>query len=349
MQAIDKTNASVEEDARIPSPYSSSAATSPSGTPLYPGWVTELVSPIQKFLTDRVDPRSLFVDLQEIAEGESGSVFSARVVNRPAGGKELVAIKNVTLVPSGTPKLADLARELTVLQDVSHPHILCMDALYVDFDDDALWIRMELMDRSLADVIAMIEEGVMLQEKHMALVAKDVLSALDYMRRLGIAHRDVRSDNLLISPEGLVRIADFSNAVRVPLLEPSRSDPAGVPYWQAPEVRSGTYNALKVDVWSLGATLWEVAETVPPFSDATDLSELGDRWPPLSQSEVYSRSFHDFLHLCSEPSSSRPDPHDLFNTPFIRNAGNRSSFLEILAQCKSIELSSRRQSTDTIS
>lgn len=73
----------------------------------------------------------------------------------------------------------------------------------------------------------------------------------------------------------------------------------------------GTYNALKVDVWSLGATAWELAQSEPPFSDVTDPRQLQDRWPPLHQSEIYSRSFHDFLHLCSEPSSSRPDPHEL--------------------------------------
>ncbi|TCD67123.1 hypothetical protein EIP91_000463 [Steccherinum ochraceum] len=336
------------EETKIPSPYSSPSTASPlSPSPQYTGWVSEVVAPIREFITERVDPRSLFADLQEIAEGESGSVYAARVVSPSPGSKGFVAIKHVTLVPSGTPKMADLERELTVLKNVSHSHVLCMNAMYVDMVEDTLWIRMELMDRSLSDIIAMVDEGVVLQEKQMALVAKDVLSAVHYLRKLGIAHRDVRSDNLLVNPEGLIKLADFSNAVRVPLLEPTRSDPAGVHFWQAPEVRRGAYNALRVDVWSIGATVWEMAEADPPFSDATDLRQLGERWPSLSQPEIYSRSFHDFLHLCSEPSTLRPDPFELLNTPFIRHAGERSSLVSLLAQCKSIETSPMRQSTDS--
>ena len=159
-----------------------------------------------------------------------------------------------------------------------------------------------------------------------------VLSALDYLQSRGIAHRDVRSDNLLVNREGVVKLADFSNAVQVTQLNPMVSGAAGVVYWQAPEIRKyvfavassqhasadtqrrrGTYNALKVDVWSLGATVWEMAEAEPPFSDVTDPRQLGSELPGLRQPEIYSRSFHDFLQLCSRPSSSRLDPHDLLN------------------------------------
>lgn len=68
------------------------------------------------------------------------------------------------------------------------------------------------------------------------------------------------------------------------------------------------YNALKVDVWSLGATVWEMAQTEPPFSDT---QQFGDRWPPLRQPKLYSPAFHDFLRKCSDPPSSRPNPSDL--------------------------------------
>lgn len=97
--------------------------------------------------------------------------------------------------------------------------------------------------------------------------------------------------------------------------------------------RRKPYNALKVDVWSLGATVWETAESEPPFADVQDPRQIGDRWPSLSQPEIYSRSFHDFLRLCSEPPSSRPDPSALLNVrlsrPLIRKNSANSVHLRL--------------------
>ena len=75
------------------------------------------------------------------------------------------------------------------------------------------------------------------------------------------------------------------------------------------------YNALKVDVWSLGATVWEMAQQDTPFAET---KQLADRWPPLRQPELFSPPFHDFLRKCSEPAASRPDPSDLLKVTSIR-------------------------------
>ncbi|KAI8990420.1 kinase-like protein [Trametes punicea] len=332
------------------SPASSSSPSPLSPVPRYPGWLSAVVAPLKSFINDQIDPRDLYADLREIAEGESGSVYAARVLATPGSPEKqpgsFVAIKNVPIMPSGSPKIDDLQRELSLMKGISHANILTMDALYVDLVEDCLWIRMDLMERSLADIIAYAGEGVMFHEKSIARVAGDVLHALDYLQTKGIAHRDVRSDNLLVNLEGVVKLADFSSAVQVSRAKPIRTDPAGVAYWQAPEMRTGSYNALKVDVWSLGATVWELAQAEPPFSDVADPRQFGDKLPPLSQPEIYSRSFHDFLHLCSKPSSSRPDPHELLSTPFIRNPSGRQAIADLLADCRAIEEQmSRRQST----
>ncbi|EFI26903.1 STE/STE20/PAKA protein kinase [Coprinopsis cinerea okayama7 len=330
----------------------------PTGTPASPfqryrGWLSEVVQPLEEYIDEGVDPRDHYLDLKEIAEGESGSVFSARLIQKDAdklrlpahvkaqdaddfanNREVLVAIKSVAIVPSGSPKLKDLQHELGLMKGLHHENVIGLDSLYVDFLEDTLWIRMELMERSLADIIGLVDAGLMLPDRMMARFASDILSGLDYLQRHHIAHRDVRSDNLLINKHGVLKLTDFANAVQVSAQNPMRTEPAGVLYWQAPEVRSPPYNAMKVDVWSLGATVWEMAETQPPFADT---NEFGDRWPPLSRPQLVSPAFHEFLRLCSEPAASRPTAGELLKTPFVKNACGRAVIVQLLSQCIAIE------------
>jgi serine/threonine-protein kinase CLA4 len=70
---------------------------------------------------------------------------------------------------------------------------------------------------------------------------------------------------------------------------------------------------MKVDVFSLGATVWEMAQAQPPFSDVEDIRDIADEWPPLDAPDEYTHAFHDFLRLCSMPAPSRPNPKDLIH------------------------------------
>ncbi|KAM6493356.1 kinase-like protein [Amanita muscaria] len=322
--------------------------------PRYRGWLSAVVKPLEDFIDDAIDPREYYIDLQEIAEGESGSVFAAQLAPNKdlaklrldaglvaqdqqtlaSGEPVAIAIKSVAIVPSGSPKLDELGRELKLMRGLGHENILSMDALYVDLLEDSLWIRMELMERSLADVVSLVEGGLQLHDRMIARFASDVVQAFQFLQSHQIAHRDVRSDNLLLNIQGVVKLADFSTAVQVSPASPLQDDIVGVPYWQAPEVRSPPYNALKVDVWSLGATVWELAEAEPPFSST---HQLADRFPALSDPKLFSPAFHDFLHQCSEPPDSRPDPAKLGAHQFMKNACGRNVIIQLLAQCMNIE------------
>jgi hypothetical protein len=157
-------------------------------TPRYPSWLAAGVLPLAEFIDDSSDPRAQFTDLQEIAQGESGSVYSAcgalTVASQfrpptptspvseiaPEGDETdeglaqskqgLVAIKCVPLLRGRTEKLADLRRELELARALRHANVLRMERLYVDVAEESLWIGMELMDRSLADVLAVVGEDV---------------------------------------------------------------------------------------------------------------------------------------------------------------------------------------------
>ncbi|KAI0282000.1 kinase-like domain-containing protein [Russula aff. rugulosa BPL654] len=349
-------------------------------TSRYPSWLADGVLPLAEFIDDSSDPRALFTDLQEIAQGESGSVYSAcatptiasqfqpptptsplsEIFPKEDGADEgfaqskrgLVAIKCVPLLRGRTEKLADLRRELELAHALRHANVLRMERLYVDVAEESLWIGMELMDRSLADVLAVVgEEVVEMSETMVARFVRDVSSpGVVVHRKHHIAHRDVRSDNLLLSRSGVLKLSDFSNAVCSPPGTPKRSDSVGVIYWQAPEMRTGLYDPLKVDVWSLGATTWELVHGSPPFEDVKDTRDIvGGQLPPVREPEAFSRSFHDFLHLCSHPAASRPDPEELLDAEFVRTACPRSEIVRLLGQCRTIdEQQIRRQSNDDL-
>jgi len=159
-----------------------------AATPRYPSWLAAVVLPLAEFIDDAVDPRALFTDLQEIAQGESGSVYSASALSTVASQyrpptpsspsseisfevdkadegltpskQGLVAVKCVQLLRGRTEKLAVLLRELELVRPLRHANVLCMERLYVDVAEESLWIGMELMDRSLADVLAVVGEEV---------------------------------------------------------------------------------------------------------------------------------------------------------------------------------------------
>jgi len=172
-------------------------------SPRYPAWLAAIVLPLVEFIDDAVDPRTLFTDLQEIAQGESSSVYSAHAApsvapqfqplspRSPARtlsqdkisvsdkegceGTPMVAIKRIALPRTGSPKLVELQRELEFMRSLRHANILRMERLYVDVVEESLWIGMELMDRSLADVLAVVgEEPLVVSEKMIARFVWDV-------------------------------------------------------------------------------------------------------------------------------------------------------------------------------
>ncbi|KAG9005672.1 hypothetical protein FRB93_009598 [Tulasnella sp. JGI-2019a] len=281
--------------------------------------------------------------VEPVAEGRFGVVFAAHPTNKQSR-PDMVAVKTIGVVSNHQPKFIALQKELELLQDVKHNNILAYDGVYLVRDPDvqgglSLWLQMELLDSSLADVLGFLADGLAVGEPAIARFACDVLQGLDYLQNLNIAHRDVRSDNLLLSRSGVLKLSDFSNATQIRPTESKRSSVYGQPpYWMDPEMRRGQpYDPYAADIWSVGATVWEVVEGDPPFINIEDTKNFPDRWPPLSAPEDYSPELEEFLSQCSQPAKRRPRADKLLQSPFVQSAGPRSCVVDLLKQVRALE------------
>ncbi len=112
--------------------------------------------------------------------------------------------------------------------------------------------------------------------REVARLGAQVADALDYAHRQGVVHRDIKPSNLLLDNQGNVWVTDFGLAKLVESEDPSRSqDLVGTLRFMAPERLRGVTSPLG-DVYSLGATIYELLTLKPAFAER-DQGQLVDQ------------------------------------------------------------------------
>ncbi|KAG0308745.1 p21 protein (Cdc42 Rac)-activated kinase [Dissophora globulifera] len=287
------------------------------------------------------DPATLYSDMTKIAEGESGFLFSA--TENSTG--HLVAVKMIA--KNVTAKMKTIRNELELMKSSRHPNIVAFVGCHLTLTE--LWMVMERMDISLADVIAINpyqgqrhpDQGL-LQECHMARVAKDALEAISYLHQQERIHRDIRSDNILLDMNGRVKLADFGHSVQLSKDHPRRNSVVGTPYWMAPEVIEGWNYGTLVDIWSFGIVMREMLEGEPPYLNEPPLRAMfliasGDI-PDINQGELASPLCLAFIRACTTGNSEeRPTAKDLLAHPFLETACESSVMATLLARTYALE------------
>lgn len=144
-------------------------------------------------------------------------------------------------------------REINLLQQIDHKNII----RYYDFYEDPhfLYVVMELCRGG--EVFAKIVEVKRFSEKNAALLGQQMLSALDYIHGLHIAHRDIKAENFMLSEPSIhsnVKMIDFGMAIA---FKPDQvlTELCGSPHYLAPELIGQKYNH-SADVWAFGVLLY---------------------------------------------------------------------------------------------
>eukprot|EP01094_Clydonella_sp_ATCC50884_P030526 TRINITY_DN99_c1_g1_i3.p1 TRINITY_DN99_c1_g1~~TRINITY_DN99_c1_g1_i3.p1 ORF type:complete len:420 (-),score=141.45 TRINITY_DN99_c1_g1_i3:178-1437(-) len=263
------------------------------------------------------DPQQRFTNMKKIGEGAAGEVFFAKDT---VSGKD-VAIKKMQL---SAQNMKLLVTEIGIMKDSHHENITAyFDSYIVDND---LWVAMELMGGGcLTEILEQWESGVHMTEPQIARVARETLAGLAYIHSMHRVHRDIKSDNILLGSDGSVKIADFGYAAQLTKAKQKRNTIVGTPYWMAPELIRGQNYDQKVDVWSLGIMIMEMAEGEPPYMEFPPLRALflitTKGIPELNNPQQWTDEFKDFTYKCLQKEvEDRPDACELLDHPFLQKA-----------------------------
>ncbi len=204
--------------------------------------------------------------LSRVGEGGMAEVYRARdsVLNR------IVAIKVLRPQFASDEEFVErFRREAQAAASLSHPNIV---SIYdVGQDGDRYYIVMEYVSgRSLKDLIR--EQGPLSPDRA-AWIASQILAALDHAHKNNIVHRDIKPHNILVTPEGRVKVTDFgiARATSTSALTETGTIIGTVNYF-SPEQARGEAAGVGSDIYSLGVVLYEMLTGRVPFRGDTPIA-----------------------------------------------------------------------------
>lgn len=250
---------------------------------------------------------------KKLGQGGMGAVYLATNTRL----QMRVAIK--ILLPAiarSRPHFAErFLREAQVAAKIRHSHMIAV--LDADHDEsrDLFYIIFEYVDgKSLRDILKQI--GKFEEEKALDLLLQ-AAQGIHAAHKIGIIHRDIKPDNIMLTTEGTIKVADMGLAKDIGDEESDLTHAGtllGTPSYMSPEqARSSKSADVRSDIYSLGATFYTMLTGKPPFPGETSI---------------------EILHkLANDPV---PDPRSL--TPTL-SAGTASLCMKMMAKDPSLRYS----------
>ncbi|XP_009873559.1 PREDICTED: mitogen-activated protein kinase kinase kinase 19 [Apaloderma vittatum] len=244
---------------------------------------------------------------------------------------QLIAVKQVVLDTSDRltteKEYQKFHEEVDLLKTLKHVNIVTY--LGTCLEDNILSIFMEFVPGG--SISSIISRFGPLPEIVICKYTRQILQGVAYLHDNCVVHRDIKGNNVMLMPNGIVKLIDFGCARRLAWasLSGTRSEMLrsvhGTPYWMAPEVINESGYGRKSDIWSVGCTVFEMATGKPPLASMDRIAAMfyigAHRGLMPSLPDRFSSTAADFVHAClTRDQHQRPSALQLLDHPFVKGS-----------------------------
>lgn len=254
---------------------------------------------------------------EKIASGAFGLLYRGSYCGQEVAIKVLKS--NAQEGNAGNETMREFAQELSILRRVHHKHIIQLIGALTK--QKTMCLVTEFMHGG--NVLQFVQEHA-LKLHEIIRFSLGVAMGLDYLHKINIIHRDIKTANLLLDENSVVKIADFGVARLQPTDGSTMTAETGTYRWMAPEVIAHGFYNEKADVYSYGIMVWELESggEVPypgytPLQAAVGVVQRGLR-PAIS-------------------TSCNPKLAQVMQSCWLADATQRPGFEQIISLLKSID------------